>query len=72
MSKYMYKRRCRYCQKRMEKIEKKLKLQTILIMANVIKVIAFIVLAIFFQKWWLSLISVFFMTTPQEFKEITK
>ena len=40
----------------------RLKQQILILTTNTIKIALFVLLAIFFEKWWLSLLSILFMT----------
>lgn len=50
-------------------MSEKLKQQILVITTNILKLIGFIILAIHFQKWWLVLISILFMTSIEYEKD---
>lgn len=46
-----------------------LKLEIAVLIENVITIIVFSILAIFFQKWWIILVSIFFLSFIKDKKE---
>lgn len=53
-------------------MSEKLILQIAVLLKNLLGIFAFILLAIFFNKWWLSLLSILFMTDIVESKNEDK
>ena len=49
-----------------------LKLMLAVLAKNLLTIICFVVLAIFFNKWWLALFSILFMTSVEKDKKINK
>ena len=50
-------------------MSEELKQQILVITTNILKLIGFIILAIYFQKWWLVLISILFMSSIEYKKD---